>query len=71
MAAATQQQHAYLADDTDRERVIRWRVEQLARVGYSWPAAMVIAANTQIDLHEAVNIVRAGCHPEIAVRILL
>ncbi len=70
MAVATQQP-AYLADDTDRERVIRWRVEQLASVGYSWPAAMVIAANTQIDLHEAVEIVQAGCHPEIAVRILL
>ena len=69
MAAATTQ--VFLEDDTERERVIRWRVEQLAKVGYSWPAAMVIAANTQVDLHLAVELVEQGCRPEVAVRILL
>jgi hypothetical protein len=69
MAAATTQ--VVLADETERERVIRWRVEQLARVGYSWPAAMVIAANTQVDLHTAVDLVRRGCNPDVAMRILL
>lgn len=69
MAAATQT--VVLADETERERVIRWRVEQLAKVGYSWPAAMVIAANMQVDLHRAVDLVNRGCNPEVAVRILL
>jgi hypothetical protein len=69
MAAATTQ--VVLADETERERVIRWRVEQLAKVGYSWPAAMVIAANTQVDLHTAVDMVRRGCNPDVAMRILL
>jgi hypothetical protein len=69
MAAATE--HVVLADETERERVIRWRVEQLAKVGFSWPAAMVIAANTQIDLHTAVDLVQCGCNPDTAVRILL
>ena len=69
MAAATQQ--VVLADETERERVIRWRVEQLAKVGYSWPAAMVIAANTHVDLHTAVDMVRRGCNPDVAMRILL
>ena len=69
MAAATTQ--VFLEDDTERERVIRWRVEQLAKVGYSWPAAMVIAADTQVDLHLAVELVEQGCRPEVAVRILL
>jgi hypothetical protein len=69
MAAATTQ--VVLADETERERVIRWRVEQLAKVGYSWPAAMVIAANTQVDLHTAVDLVRRGCNPDVAMRILL
>ena len=69
MAAATQQ--VVLTDETERERVIRWRVEQLAKVGYSWPAAMVIAANTQVDLHTAVDMVRRGCNPDVAMRILL
>lgn len=69
MAAVTE--HVVLADETERERVIRWRVEQLAKVGYSWPAAMVIAANTHVDLHDAVDLVRWGCSPDTAVRILL
>jgi hypothetical protein len=69
MAAATES--VVLVDETERERVIRWRVEQLAKVGYSWPAAMVIAANTQIDLHTAVDLVQRGCTPDTAVRILL
>ena len=69
MAAATAQ--VVLEDETERERVIRWRVEQLAKVGYSWPAAMVIAANTHVDLHDAVDLVQRGCNPDIAVRILL
>jgi hypothetical protein len=69
MAAATTE--IFLADETERERVIRWRVEQLAKVGYSWPAAMVIAANTQIDLHAAVELVHHGCSPDVALRILL
>ncbi len=69
MAAVTTQ--VFLADETERERVIRWRVEQLSKVGYSWPAAMVIAANTQVDLHLAVGLVQNGCRPEVAVRILL
>ncbi|MFN2470088.1 MAG: hypothetical protein ABR583_03690 [Gaiellaceae bacterium] len=70
MTAATTQQ-VFPADDTEKERVIRWRVEQLAKVGYSWPAAMVIAANAQVDLHTAVELVQRGCRPEVAVRILL
>ena len=69
MAAVTTQ--VVLADETERERVIRWRVEQLAKVGYSWPAAMVIAANTQVDLHTAVDMVRRGCNPDVAMLILL
>ena len=70
MAAAVTTQ-VFLADETEREKVIRWRVEQLAKVGYSWPAAMVVAANTQIDLHAAVELVERGCNPDVAVRILL
>jgi hypothetical protein len=69
MAAVTE--HVVLADETERERVIRWRVEQLAHVGYSWPAAMVIAANPHVDLHDAVDLVQRGCTPDTAVRILL
>jgi hypothetical protein len=62
---------AVLVDDTEDERVIRWRLEQLAKAGYSWACAMVIAANRDIDLHRAVGLLRQGCPAETAVRILL
>jgi hypothetical protein len=62
---------AVLVDDSEDERVIRWRLEQLANAGYSWAAAMVIAANRNIDLHRAVSLLRHGCPVETAVRILL
>jgi hypothetical protein len=68
MAAAVE---AVLVDETEDERVIRWRMEQLANVGYSWACAMVIAANRDIDLHQAVALVRRGCPVDTAVRILL
>jgi hypothetical protein len=68
MAAAVE---AVLVDETEAERVIRWRMEQLANAGYTWACAMVVAANRDIDLHRAVGLVRQGCPVETAVRILL
>jgi hypothetical protein len=68
MAAAVE---AVLVDETEDERVIRWRMEQLSNAGYSWACAMVIAANRDVDLHRAVALVRDGCPVETAVRILL
>lgn len=68
MAAAVE---AILVDETEDERVIRWRLDQLARAGYGWACAMVIAANREVDLHQAVKLVRQGCPVETAVRILL
>jgi hypothetical protein len=67
-AAATE---AVLVDETEDERVIRWRLEQLANAGYSWACAMVIAANGGIDLHHAVDLAQAGCPIDTAMRILL
>jgi hypothetical protein len=60
-----------LADETEKEGVIRWRLEQLSKAGFSWPAAMVLAANNAVDLHRAVWLVECGCPPETAARILL
>lgn len=62
---------AVLADETEDERVIRWRLQQLAKAGYSWACAMVIAANRDIDLHRAVRLVQAGCPIDTAMQILL
>ena len=60
-----------LADETEDERVIRWRLEQLAKAGYSWACAMVIAASRDIDLHRAVDLAQRGCPIDTAMRILL
>lgn len=53
------------------ERVERWRVEELLRAGYDQAGAEVIATRHDVDLHRAVDLVRRGCEPELAVKILL
>ena len=52
-------------------RVLSWRVEQLIAVGYDGDAAFVLALDRSVDLHEATELVRRGCPPETAIRILL
>jgi hypothetical protein len=51
--------------------VLAWRFDALCRSGYDLDAAAVLAANVQIDLHEAVDLVTRGCPPDLAARILL
>ncbi len=58
-------------DDTEEERIIRWRIEALTRAGYDWPASMMIAVRSDIDLHFASNLLRRGCPPDVALQILL
>lgn len=48
-----------------------WRHEQLMRVGYPLVAATRIASRFDIDLHEAVELIKQGCSTDVAVRILL
>jgi len=52
-------------------RVLAWRFDALCRSGYDLDAAAVLAANVEIDLHDAVDLVRRGCPPGLATRILL
>ncbi len=52
-------------------RVLSWRVEQLILVGFDSDAAFVLALDRNVDLHEATELVRRGCPPETAFRILL
>jgi hypothetical protein len=51
--------------------VLAWRFDALCRSGYDLDAAAVLAANIQIDLHEAIDLVTRGCPPDLAARILL
>jgi hypothetical protein len=55
---------------TSDERVTKWRLDQLREAGYSDAVAARLAARTDIDLHVAVDLMRAGCPVEVALRIL-
>ena len=60
-----------LPDDTEEERIIRWRVRELQRAGYDWPTSMAVAARRDVDLHIATRLLRNGCPTETALEILL
>ena len=57
--------------ETEQERVERWRLEALVKVGYDSTSAAQLAVRNDVDLHRAIELVERGCPPEIAVRILL
>ena len=57
--------------DTENERVERWRAEALERAGYDIASALELAARNDVDLHQAIELVEAGCPPDLALRILV
>ncbi len=52
-------------------RVLGWRIEQLIAVGFDSDAALVLALDRSVDLHEATELVRRGGPPTTAFRILI
>jgi hypothetical protein len=56
--------------ETELDRVERWRTAELMRVGFPGDDAVALAARTDVDLHDAIELVERGCPPELAVRIL-
>ena len=58
-------------EETESERVERWRAEELERAGYELSAAAVLAASPAVDLHLAVDLLTRGCPHDTAVQILL
>jgi hypothetical protein len=57
--------------ETEQERIERWRTAELLRAGYEPAAASLLAARLDVDLHYAIDLLRAGCEPGLALRILL
>jgi hypothetical protein len=57
--------------ETESERVERWRTDELLRVGYEYETAILMAADLEVDLHRAIDLVERGCPPGTAARILL
>jgi hypothetical protein len=65
-------------NDTQRRRrtpeeraIVSWRLDQLMRAGFELADARVVATKRDVDLHAAVDLVRRGCPPATALRILL
>ena len=56
---------------TEQELVERWRAEELERAGYPEGAAADLAMRNDVDLHRAVELLRQGCSPELAIQILI
>jgi hypothetical protein len=60
-----------LHEETESERIERWRVEELARAGYDADDAAELAGRRYVDLHLAIELLERGCPPRTALRILL
>ena len=57
--------------ETELERIERWRAGELERAGYEPSAARMLAGRPDVDLHYAIDLLRAGCQHELALQILL
>jgi len=55
----------------ERECVVQWRFQELLAAGYEPQDALILAANLEVDLHLATDLLRCGCPHETALRILL
>ena len=57
-------------EETEAERVVRWRAEALERAGYDHASATELAERPDVDLHRATAPLESGCPVELAVQIL-
>jgi hypothetical protein len=57
--------------DRTHELVIGWRRRELRRAGYDRKQASKLANKLDVDLHQAVELLKRGCAPATAVQILL
>jgi hypothetical protein len=58
-------------EETEIDRVERWRTEALERVGFDPDSAALLAARHDVDLHRAIALIEHGCSAEVALQILL
>jgi len=57
-------------EETEAERVVRWRAEALERAGYDHASAAELAERPDVDLHRATALLESGCPVALAVQIL-
>ncbi len=58
-------------EETETDRVERWRANELERAGFAPDTAHILAMRLDVDLHFAVGLIERGCLPELAAEILL
>lgn len=56
---------------SEMDRIEQWRHEELERAGYDPESALVLAASHDVDLHDAVELLKRGCSIDLALQILL
>jgi hypothetical protein len=56
--------------ERERDSVTSWRAERLLEAGYDAEAALVLALDGDVDLHQAVSLLERGCPPDVALQIL-
>jgi hypothetical protein len=61
----------HIAEETEQERIERWRAEELVRGGYDPEQAMALAVRHDIDIRSAIQLLARGCTAELALQILL
>jgi len=57
-------------DQSERDKVAGWRLHVLMEAGYPLPLAERLA-QSEADLHSAVELIRQGCEPKTAAEILI
>jgi hypothetical protein len=62
---------AELVNERELDRVERWRADELERAGFDAAAATTLARRHDVDIHRAADLLRNGCPPELALKILL
>jgi hypothetical protein len=60
-----------ILEQTEIERIERWRAQELERAGYEPRAAGRLAVRHDVDLHRAIDLIQRGCDTKLALRILL
>ncbi|MGZ4332705.1 MAG: hypothetical protein ACXVRJ_00310 [Gaiellaceae bacterium] len=55
---------------TEQELVESWRAQELERAGFPEDVATELAMRNDVDLHQAIRLLQAGCSPELAADIL-
>jgi hypothetical protein len=61
----------HLLEQTEIERIERWRAEELERAGFEPRAAGRLAVRHEVDIRFAIQLLERGCPQDLALKILL